>query len=149
MSASTAEARVAAGETVEDRYEGGGETWLRTDRRLLRETASGVETLSLDAVEGVHRTSGDRDVRLLVAGLAALTLAVVFPTAAVGVGLSFMTVAPVAGLLAVACPVGLLLWYRSSAVFLELRVTPPAGRPWRLPESEGAAEFLTPFRGQV
>jgi hypothetical protein len=136
--------RVAAGETVEARHEG-RETWLRTDRRLLRETATGVETVGLDAVVGVRRTSGDRDTRYLVAGLAALTLAVVVPTIAAAVSVSFFAVAPVAALLALACPLALLLWYRSSTVFLELRLDDPAREPWRLPDTEAAAAFLAPF----
>lgn len=139
-----AESRVAAGETVEGRYDG-EETWLRTDRRLLRETAAGVDTIGLEAVRGVRRTSGDRDNRFLVAGLAALTLAVVLPTTAAAANVPVFTVAPAAALLAIACPFGLLLWYRSSTVFLELRLEDPVRSPWRLPESEEAAAFLEPF----
>jgi hypothetical protein len=140
----TVDDRVAAGETVEARHEG-GETWLRTDRRLLRETATGVETVGLDAIVGVRRTSGDRDTRYLVTGLAALTLAVVVPTVAAGVSVSFFTVVPVAAVLALACPLALLLWYRSSTVFLELRLEETAREPWRLPDTAEAAAFLAPF----
>ncbi len=135
------EDRIVGGETVEDRYEG-SETWLRTDRRLLRETAGGVDTVGLESVVGVRRTSGDRDGRYLVAGLTALTLAVVLPTVAAAANVAFFTVAPVAALLAVACPLGLVLWYRSSSTFLELRLRDPAGPPWRLPDTEAAARFL-------
>lgn len=138
---STVDGRVAAGETVEARYDG-EELWLRTDRRLLRQTATGVDTLGLDAVTGVRRTSGDRNSRFLVAGLAALTLAVVLPTVAAAANVPFFTVAPAAALLAIACPFGLFLWYRSSTVFLELRLEDPVRSPWRLPESEEAGAFL-------
>lgn len=138
---SSVEARVADGETVEARYEG-QETWLRTDRRLLRETADGVETVGLDAVVGVRRTSGDRDTRLLVAGLSALTLAVVLPTVAVAVGVGPFTVAPAVAVLALACPVGLMLWYRSSTVFIEVQLDETVQVSWRLPESEEATAFF-------
>jgi hypothetical protein len=138
---SGAEDRIAAGETVVDRYEG-TETWLRTDRRLLRETATGVDTVGLESVLEVRRTSGDRDTRYLVAGLAALTLAVVLPTVAAAANVAFLAVAPAAALLAVACPLGLALWYRSSTVFLELRLRDPVGAPWRLPDTEAAERFL-------
>ena len=137
------EARVAGGETVEARYEGDGtERWLRTDRRLLRETPDGVDTVGLDAVVGVGRTSGDRDTRLLVAGLGALTLAVVLPTVAAAANVAFFAVAPASALLALACPFALLLWYRSSTVFLELRLDASVTGSWRLPESEEAKAFF-------
>lgn len=138
---SAAEERVAAGETVEARYEG-HETWLLTDRRLLRETADGVDTVGRESVGGVYRTSGDRDGRFLVAGLAALTLAVVLPTLAVAANVALFTVAPAAALLALACPFGLALWYRSSTVFLELRLDAPVGDPWRLPENAESEAFV-------
>jgi hypothetical protein len=137
----TVDDRVAGGETIERRYEG-EETWLRTDRRFIRETVDGIGTLSLDAVEGTYRISGDRNTPYLVAGLAALTLAVVLPTAAVGGGVPFFTVAPIALVLAVASPVGLILWYRSSTVFLQLRVDEPVGSPWRLPDSDEVRRFF-------
>lgn len=63
-----------------------------------------------------------RDVRYLVAALAALLSAVLFPTLAVALGIPFSTVFPVAVLLFLATPVGLALWLRSSVTTLVVEI---------------------------
>jgi len=59
-----------------------------------------------------------RDVRYLVAALAALLSAVLLPTLAVALGVPFPAVFPLGVLLFLATPVGLGLWLRSSATTL-------------------------------
>jgi predicted LPLAT superfamily acyltransferase len=144
----SAEERVGVDETVLASYEG-AETWVLTDRRLLR---GEMAELSLSAVRSVERVTGGRDLRYLVLGLASLTLAVVLPTAAVGAGLGFFTVAPVAAVLALGCPVGLVVWFRSGGQVYEFQfdARPEQSRSeWRLPDDERAARFVAAVRDRL
>jgi len=77
----------------------------------------GETTIPRDAVVDAELRTG-RDVRYLVAALAALLSAVLLPTLAVAVGVSFPTVFPLGALLFLATPVGLALWLRSSPTTL-------------------------------
>lgn len=142
------EERVGSGERVLASYDG-EERWLLTDRRLLRGTGG---ELALSAVDSVERVRGGRDLRYLVLGLASLTLAVVIPTVAVGLGVAFFTIAPVGALLAVGCPVGLVLWFRSTATYFEIQFDALGGQSradWRLPVGEEASGFIGAVREQL
>lgn len=131
------------GETVEARHTTtAGVRWVRTDKRILRESTGGVESLAHDDVEGVVRTPGRRNLSYLIAGLTALTAAVVLPTVMVAVEGPFWQMAPVAGVLALLCPVGLVSWYRSATKMIRIEVTGPAGRHWRLPATPGAEAIV-------
>jgi hypothetical protein len=142
------EERVGVDETVLASYEG-AEAWLLTDHRLLRgETAE----LPLSAVRSVERVTGGRDLRYLVLGLASLTLAVVLPTAAVGAGIGFFTVAPVTALLALGCPVGLVVWFRSGEQVYQVEFDAHADQSrsdWRLPTDEQGTRFAAAVRDRL
>lgn len=73
----------------------------------------GDERIEVAAVTAARIVPGGRDTRPLVGALAALLLAVLVPTFAVGVGVDFFAVAPVGAVLFLAAPVGLALWLRS------------------------------------
>jgi hypothetical protein len=139
------EDRLGPDERVLARYDG-AERWLCTDRRLLRTEGE----LPLSAVRSVERT-GSRDVRYLVAGLASLTLAVLVPTLAVGAGVEFFAVVPLAAVLALGCPVGLGLWFRSSEDVFTVRSDGLDGTagPWRLPADEEASAFVGTVRERL
>jgi len=73
----------------------------------------GDERIEAAAVTAARIVPGPRDARPLVGALAALLLAVLIPTFAVGAGVGFFAVAPVSVVLFFAAPVGLALWLRS------------------------------------
>ncbi|MFB6117941.1 hypothetical protein [Halosegnis sp.] len=104
-------------------------------------------TVDPATIQSARIVSGGRDTRPLIAGLAALLLAVLVPTAAVGAGVDFLTVAPVAAGLFLATPVGLALWLRSGE---RLLVVETDERTLREPvtDEERAERIVKEYRRQ-
>lgn len=145
----SADDRVGPEESVLASYDG-EQRWVLTDRRLLR----GDAELPLSAVRSVERVDAGRDLRYLYFGLTSLTLAVLVPTVAAGAGVGFFEVAPLAAVLALGCPVGLVAWFRSarSRYRLHIEGTSPsdeAGRAWQLPADGETDEFVERLRSRL
>jgi hypothetical protein len=136
------EDRLEPDESVLASHHAGDRRWVLTERRLLR----GERTVPLGSVRGVERVTLGRDLRYLYAGLASLTLAVLVPTLAVGAGIAFASVVPVGAVLAVGCPAGMVLWFRSTTVAFDVDVDDEGETVWRLPDEDGAAAFAEQVR---
>ena len=102
----------------------------------------GDERIEAATVTDARIVPGPRDTRPLVGALAALLLAVLVPTFAVGVGVDFFAVAPVGAVLFLAAPVGLALWLRSDERVLVVETAEATYREPLDADAEARAERI-------